>query len=57
MVKDFGIVQDTAGAMNMPMPLVNLVKQFYLSLVASGRGGLDYWALLQIWEEMAGLQH
>jgi 3-hydroxyisobutyrate dehydrogenase-like beta-hydroxyacid dehydrogenase len=55
MLKDFGLVLDSAASLGQPMPLVSLVRQYYVSLVAKKRGNLDYYALLTLWEEMAGL--
>ena len=55
MLKDFGLILDSASAANQPMPLVALVRQYYLALVAKNRGDLDYYALLTLWEEMAGV--
>ena len=55
MLKDFGLILDSAEAVKQPMPLVSLVRQYYLTLVAKGRGDLDYYALLSLWEEMAGV--
>ena len=55
MLKDFGLILDSAAAVKQPMPLVSLVRQYYVALVAKERGDLDYYALLTLWEEMAGL--
>ena len=55
MLKDFGLILDSAAAVKQPMPLVSLVRQYYLSLVAKGKGNLDYYALLTLWEEIAGV--
>jgi 3-hydroxyisobutyrate dehydrogenase-like beta-hydroxyacid dehydrogenase len=55
MLKDFGLILDSAEAVDQPMPLVSLVRQFYVALKAKGRGDLDYYSLLTLWEELAGL--
>jgi 3-hydroxyisobutyrate dehydrogenase-like beta-hydroxyacid dehydrogenase len=55
MRKDFGLILDSAEGMDQPMPLVSLVRQYYLALAAKGKSDLDYYALLSHWEEMAGV--
>ena len=56
MAKDFGIALDTADAMDMPLPMVGLVRQYLNTMKATGKGGNDFFGLLQVWEEMGGIK-
>jgi 2-hydroxy-3-oxopropionate reductase len=51
--KDLKIVLAAADEAAVPLPFTALVQQLYGSLRATGRGGLDHSALLQVFEESA----
>jgi 2-hydroxy-3-oxopropionate reductase len=52
--KDLGIVQNTAAAAGMSLPLTAAVTQLVRALVARGDGQLDHSALLKLTEELNG---
>ncbi|PRX96552.1 3-hydroxyisobutyrate dehydrogenase [Allonocardiopsis opalescens] len=52
--KDLGIVQDTAAAAGLSLPLTAAVTQLVRALVARGDGHLDHAALLKLTEELNG---
>jgi 3-hydroxyisobutyrate dehydrogenase-like beta-hydroxyacid dehydrogenase len=54
MAKDFDIALDTGRGNNVPMPLTALVRQFWGTMKAQGKGDLDFFALVTILEQMAG---
>ena len=56
MGKDFGIALETGAAMDLPMPLVSLVSQYFKSMRATGKGDNDFFGLLEVWEEMGGIK-
>ena len=41
--------------MNLPMPLVSLVGQFYASMMATGKGEQDFFGLVNLWEQLGGV--
>jgi hypothetical protein len=43
--------------MGVPMPTIGLVRQFLCMLQATGRGDLDFSALLLLMEDLAGIEH
>lgn len=53
--KDLGIVQSSAAAKGLALPLTAAVTQLVRSLVARGDGQLDHSALLKLAEELNGL--
>jgi 2-hydroxy-3-oxopropionate reductase len=53
-VKDMGIVQNTAAASGLSLPLTAAVTQLLRALVARGDGHLDHSALLKLAEELNG---
>lgn len=55
MAKDFDIILDTGRAMDIPMPITSMVRQFLAIMKARGAGELDYFALVTLWEDMANL--
>jgi 3-hydroxyisobutyrate dehydrogenase-like beta-hydroxyacid dehydrogenase len=55
MSKDFNIALDAGAAMDMPLPMVSLVHQFLSAMMAKGKGELDFFGLLTVWEEMGGI--
>ena len=56
MAKDFDLALDTGRKMDLPMPLTALVRQLYGAMKATGRGELDYFGLVALMEEMAGIK-
>jgi 3-hydroxyisobutyrate dehydrogenase len=55
MAKDFDLALDTGRNMDIPMPLTALTRQFYGAMKATGKGELDYFGLVALMEEMAGI--
>ena len=56
MSKDFDIALNAGRTMDMPMPLTSLVQQLYGAMKATGRGEKDYFGLIGLMEEMAGVK-
>ena len=56
MAKDFDLALDSGRKTNMPMPLTALVRQLYGAMKATGKGELDYFGLVALMEEMAGIK-
>jgi len=55
MAKDFDIALDTAKAIDVPMPITSLVRQFFGTMKAKGKGELDFFAYVTLLEELAGI--
>lgn len=55
MCKDLDIALDTGKPIGAIMPLTALVRQFLSAMKARGTGDLDYFGLVTLWEDMAGL--
>ena len=55
MAKDFDLALDTGRNMDIPMPLTALTRQLYGAMKATGKGELDYFGLVALMEEMAGI--
>ena len=55
MAKDFDLALDTGRNMDLPMPLTALTRQLYGAMKATGKGELDYFGLVALMEEMAGI--
>lgn len=55
MAKDFDLALDTGRIGNVPMPLTALSRQMFGAMIASGRGDKDFFALVTLLEELAGL--
>ena len=53
--KDFDLALETGKALNLPLPVTALVRQFYAAMEAGGKGGLDYFAMVTLLEELAGI--
>jgi len=53
--KDFDLALETGKALNLPLPVTALVRQFYAAMEASGKGGLDFFAIVTLLEELAGI--
>jgi 3-hydroxyisobutyrate dehydrogenase-like beta-hydroxyacid dehydrogenase len=56
MAKDFDLALDTGRNMDIPMPLTALTRQLYGAMKATGKGELDYFGLVALMEEMAGIK-
>jgi len=56
MAKDFDIALDTGRAINVPMPVTSMVRQFLGTMKAQGKGELDFFALVGVLEELAGIK-
>jgi 3-hydroxyisobutyrate dehydrogenase len=57
MCKDFDIALDTGKQVDAIMPLTALVRQFLGAMKARGKGELDYFGLVTLWEDMANIQN
>jgi len=55
MAKDFDIALDTGKAMDLPMPLTSIVRQFFGTMKATGKGELDFFAFVKMLEELGGI--
>ena len=56
MSKDFDLALETGRAMDIPMPITALTRQLYGSMKATEKGGFDYFGIVALFEEMAGLK-
>ena len=56
MAKDFDLVLDTANLKNIPMPITSTVRQHWNAMIGTGRGELDYFAYVEMLEELAGIK-
>jgi len=56
MAKDFDLALDSGRKTDTPMPLTALVRQLYGAMKATGKGDLDYFGLVALMEEMAGIK-
>ena len=56
MAKDFDIALDTGKANKVPMLLTSIVRQFYGTMMATGKGDQDFFGLTPLMEEMAGIK-
>ena len=54
-LKDMNLVMDLARQYNVPIPVTAIATQYYNAMVASGRGDLDYAAILLVNEENCGI--
>lgn len=56
MAKDFDLALETGKALNLPLPVTALVRQFYAGMQATGKGNLDFFAMVTFLEEWAGIR-
>ena len=56
MAKDFDLALESGKALSLPLPVTALVRQFYAGMEATGKGSLDYFAMVTFVEELAGIQ-
>jgi 3-hydroxyisobutyrate dehydrogenase-like beta-hydroxyacid dehydrogenase len=54
MAKDFDMALDTARDLCAPLPITALVRQYWSTMMATGRGNNDFIACLELLEEQAG---
>jgi 3-hydroxyisobutyrate dehydrogenase-like beta-hydroxyacid dehydrogenase len=54
MLKDFELIRGAASDRAIPMPLTALVRELLTSMVATGRGDLDFFACVTLLEDLAG---
>jgi 3-hydroxyisobutyrate dehydrogenase-like beta-hydroxyacid dehydrogenase len=56
MAKDFDIMIDAGRAKNVPMPVTALVRQFWGAMMAKGKGEQDFFSLVSLLEDLAGIK-
>jgi 3-hydroxyisobutyrate dehydrogenase-like beta-hydroxyacid dehydrogenase len=56
MAKDFDIMIEAGRSKNVPMPMTALIRQFWSTMMATGKGNQDFFSLVQVLEEMAGMK-
>ena len=56
MAKDFDLMLGAGRSSNVPTPVTALVRQFYGTLIANGKGEEDFFALVKLVEGMAGIK-
>ena len=56
MAKDFDLALDTAKNNHIPMPITSSVRQHWSAMISTGRGDQDFFAYVEMLEEMAGLK-
>jgi 3-hydroxyisobutyrate dehydrogenase-like beta-hydroxyacid dehydrogenase len=54
MAKDLDLALSAASRLHTPMPMVGLCRQFIEMMKAEGKGERDFFALIQLMEELAG---
>jgi 3-hydroxyisobutyrate dehydrogenase-like beta-hydroxyacid dehydrogenase len=47
---------DQFDEMDIPIPLTALTRQLYEAMKATGKGELDYFGMVALMEEMAGIK-
>jgi 3-hydroxyisobutyrate dehydrogenase-like beta-hydroxyacid dehydrogenase len=55
MAKDFDIALDTGKAANVPMPITSMIRQFLGAMKANGKGNYDFFGMVTMMEDMAGI--
>ncbi len=53
--KDFDIALDTGRSLSVPMPITSLARQFFGAMKATGKGDLDFFGLVTLMEDLAGI--
>jgi 3-hydroxyisobutyrate dehydrogenase-like beta-hydroxyacid dehydrogenase len=53
--KDFDIMLDAGKSTNVPLPVTALVRQFWGAMMAQGKGGQDFFSLVALNEQLAGM--
>lgn len=54
--KDFDIALDTGKSINVPMPITTMVREYYETMRKKGNGGLDFFGLVTLMEDLAGIK-
>jgi len=54
--KDLNIIMDTAKKLNVPLPGTAIAHELFAALMATGRGELDHSAVINIIEDLAGVE-
>ena len=54
-LKDIKLVMEVAEAINVPLPIASLVRDRFLSAIATGKSDLDWSAIAKVNEENAGI--
>ncbi|MGI6169033.1 MAG: NAD(P)-dependent oxidoreductase [Christensenellales bacterium] len=57
MDKDLDLAMTLAKENHVGLPMTSLTRQLYSSMVSSGKGELDYSAILLVYEELNGIKH
>jgi len=57
MAKDFDTALSTGKLTNVPMPLTAIVRQYWGTMIATKRADMDFFGLVTLLEEMAGLKN
>jgi len=55
MLKDVDLALEAARRANVPLPVLSVIRELFISTVARGFGEEDYSAVLKVLEEMAGV--
>ena len=53
--KDIDLALAAAKHMNMPLPVTAMVREYFRMMQAQGNGGLDFFGIVTLFEELAGL--
>ena len=56
MAKDFDIMLEGGKTSNVAMPITALVRQLYGTLIAKGKGEQDFFSLVTVFEDLAGMK-
>ena len=56
MAKDFDLALEAGKALNLPLPVTALVRQFYAGMESTAKGNLDFFAMVTFLEEWAGIR-
>ena len=54
--KDLNIIMETARSLQVPLPATAVAHELFTALMATGRGELDHSAVVNIIEDLAGVQ-
>lgn len=54
--KDLNIIMDTAKRLQVPLPASAIAHELFAAVLASGRGELDHSAVINVLEDLAGIQ-
>jgi 3-hydroxyisobutyrate dehydrogenase len=56
MAKDFDIMLSTGKITNVPMPMTAIIRQFWSTMKATGKGENDFFSMVALMEELAGIK-